>query len=205
MNNSILFLGTSHGDPTLTRFCSSTLYRFENVSILVDTGEPVTALLVRHEIKSSMLNAVLLSHMHTDHIGGLPALITNITKYPSENRTTDFYFPDTEVIEPCRNFMNAVLAFERPDIVRFNTLESDGKIIIENVKITPLANDHMKRKNAPSYGFLFETENIRIIHTGDLSADFHDFPKIDAPVDICVCEATHIHTGLEKFIDEIKN
>ena len=53
MQNSILFLGTSHGDPTLTRFCSSALYRFNDTAILVDAGEPVTALLVRSGFKSS--------------------------------------------------------------------------------------------------------------------------------------------------------
>ncbi len=204
MQNSILFLGTSHGDPTLTRFCSSALYRFNDTAILVDAGEPVTALLVRSGFKSSMLDALLLTHMHTDHIGGLPALVTNITKYPTENHTTDFYFPDKQIIEPCKNFLDAVLAFERPDIIHLHAIEADKKIEVGNVTVTPLANDHMKRKNAPSFGFLFETENIRIIHTGDLSADFHDFPQIRETVDICVCEATHIHTGLDKFINDIK-
>ena len=205
MQNSILFLGTSHGDPTLTRFCSSALYRFNDTAILIDAGEPVTALLVRSGFKSSMLDALLLTHMHTDHAGGLSALITSITKYPTEGHKTDFYFPDPDALEPCRNWMEYMGAFQRPDIIKFHAAEAQKIININNVKVTPIANDHMQRVNRPSYCYLFETDNCRVLHTGDLAADFHDFPELTTPVDICVCEATHIHNRLDKFIADIKD
>lgn len=204
MANSILFLGTSHGDPTLTRFCSSALYRFDDISVLVDAGEPVTALLVRNDFKSSMLDAVLLTHMHTDHVGGIAALTTAITKYPTENHTTGFYFPDPEAMEPCRKWMVCLQAFQRPDIIFYRAVEPEKSFDIKGLKVTPIANDHMKKANT-SYCYLFEIGGKRILHTGDLAADFHDFPKITEPVDICVCEATHIHNRLGQFIEDIKD
>jgi ribonuclease BN (tRNA processing enzyme) len=92
MSNSILFLGTSHGSPSMTRFCSSTLYRFGETSLLVDAGEPVSALLLRNNFKSSLLDAVLLTHLHVDHDGGLASLIYAMTVHPVENHRPKLYF-----------------------------------------------------------------------------------------------------------------
>ena len=62
MKNTALFLGTSHGDPSLTRFCSSTLYSLGGTKILLDAGEPVSALLIRNGVRPADLDAVFLTH-----------------------------------------------------------------------------------------------------------------------------------------------
>lgn len=205
MNNSAIFLGTSHGDPTLTRFCSSTLYRFGDCTILVDAGEPVTGLLVRENIQPSSLDAVFLTHMHIDHVGGLPALVHYIMKYPAEGRQTELLFPEESAVADFKNWMNAAKAYIRPEKVFYTGLNPDFVWNRKGVKVSCIPTEHVKSINAPSYAFLLETEHCRVLHTGDLTADFHDFPEIDPekPLDLCVCEATHVGYRLEAFLERI--
>ena len=63
----IITLGTSHGDPTVTRFNSSTLFQIGTADYLVDAGAPVNALLIRRNIPLSALRAVFITHQHEDH------------------------------------------------------------------------------------------------------------------------------------------
>lgn len=205
MKNTAVFLGTSHGDPTLTRFCSSTLYRFENCSILVDAGEPVTGLLVREGVQPSRLDAVFLTHMHIDHVGGLPALVHYIMKYPDESRQTELLFPEPEAVTHFRNWMDAAKAYTRPERVFYTGLTPESVWNKNGVKVTCIPTEHIKSIGAPSYAFLMETDTSRVLHTGDLTDDFHDFPEIDPekPLDLCVCEATHVGYRLEAFLERI--
>ena len=205
MADSILFLGTSHGDPTLTRFCSSTLYRLGECAVLIDAGEPVSALLIRSGFRSCELDGVFLSHIHSDHVSGLGGLVTNITKYPDAERKTDIYFADPLAIKPCMNWMDAMRCNTRPASIDFLPLYPETVWEKKGVKVSCIPTDHMKSVNAPSYAFVLEYNGKKIIHSGDLAGDFHDFPDIDSPVDICVCEATHIHTRLEQFIANVKD
>ena len=63
----IITLGTSHGDPTVTRFNSSTLFRTGTADYLIDAGSPVNALMIRRNIPLSALRAVFITHQHEDH------------------------------------------------------------------------------------------------------------------------------------------
>lgn len=205
MANSAVFLGTSHGDPTLTRFCSSTLYRFGECAILVDAGEPVTGLLVREGMNPSLLDAVFLTHMHIDHVGGLPALVHYIMEYPTEGRQTELLFAVPEAVTPFRNWMDCTRAYIRPEQVSYTGLNPEFVWNKKGVRISCIPTDHLKSVNVPCYAFLMETENCRVLHSGDLSGDFHDFPEIDPekPLDLCVCEATHVGYNLEAFLERI--
>lgn len=203
MKNSVVFLGTSHGDPSLTRFCSSTLYRFGDCAVLIDAGEPVSALLIRQGFRSCELDGVFLSHIHSDHVSGLGGLVTNITKYPDENRSTDIYFADPAAIEPCSSWMNAMRCNTRPASVNFLPICPETVWEKKGVRVSCIPTDHMKSVNAPSYAFVLEHNGKKIVHSGDLAADFHDFPRVDGEVDLFVCEATHIGNRLEGFIESI--
>ena len=205
MKISAIFLGTSHGDPTRTRFCSSTLYRLGDCAFLIDAGEPVTGLLVRENIQPSRLDAIFLTHMHIDHVGGLPALVHYIMKYPDKSRKTELLFPEPEAIARFRNWMDAAKAYIRPESVFCTALRPDSVWSKNGVRVSVIPTEHLKSINSPSYAFLIETDTCRILHTGDLSADFHDFPGIafETPLDVCVCEATHIGGRLETFLEQI--
>ena len=207
MANSVLFLGTSHGDPSMTRFCSSAYYKFGETSILVDVGEPARALLIRQDIPIQDLSAVLITHLHGDHTFGVCDVIKHIHKYRVEGRHTDFYFPEAGFIPALENFLSAVHISINPEIVTLKSYDQSLCYEINGLRITSTPTEHMRQHwQAPSYGFLMEYEGQRIMHTGDLCADFHDFPihEDDAPYDLCVCEATHFCGNMDAVVAKLE-
>ena len=204
MQNSIIFLGTSHGDPSLTRFCSSTLYTLNGVKILVDAGEPVSAQLIREGIPPSTLDAVFLTHMHVDHANGLGGLYCQILKYP--DRKVEMFFADQRSIQPFMLWNDAMKNYTlKEQYLEISAVSPDLIWRKNNVQVRPVPTEHMGPDH-PSYAYVIETPQHRILHTGDLAADFHDFPvwEGEAPFDICVCEATHIWNHKERFIEKLK-
>jgi ribonuclease BN (tRNA processing enzyme) len=190
----ITTLGTSHGNPTYCRFNSSTLIETAGRMYLVDAGEPVTALLVRAGKNFDLLKAVFVTHMHGDHVGGLSSLIKMLVKYPQRDKHARVFLPEARAVPALEGWLKAQHMVWPSAMVALDfTLEGityqDGL-----VKVEAIPTMHMQRHDeSPSYSYLFELEGRRIVITGDLKGDFSDFPikALDAPCDICICEATH--------------
>lgn len=75
----ITFLGTSSGVPTLRRNVSSVALRLPQRAEfwLFDCGEGTQHQLLRSELKMSQLSRIFITHMHGDHIFGLPGLLAS--------------------------------------------------------------------------------------------------------------------------------
>tara|TARA_Y100001935_G_scaffold79019_1_gene66088 strand:- start:171 stop:1109 length:939 start_codon:yes stop_codon:yes gene_type:complete len=77
---NITFLGTSSGVPTLTRNVSSLALKLSQKSEvwLFDCGEGTQLQIMRSNIKSSQIKKIFITHMHGDHIYGLPGLLATL-------------------------------------------------------------------------------------------------------------------------------
>src|ERR1700749_1700683 len=71
----ITFLGTAPGYPTANRNHSSFLLETGEHKILVDAGEPCSRTLIELGIEPVELDAIIITHGHSDHTGGLAMLI----------------------------------------------------------------------------------------------------------------------------------
>ena len=67
---SLTCLGVGDGWPCADRRHAAFLYRFGKTTLLVDCGEPVDASLRAHGVKPDAVDRILISHLHSDHIGG---------------------------------------------------------------------------------------------------------------------------------------
>ena len=75
----VIFLGTSSGMPTLKRNVSSIALVFINKNILwlLDCGESTQQQIQKTSLKLSKLEKIFISHLHGDHVFGLPGLLAS--------------------------------------------------------------------------------------------------------------------------------
>ncbi|MBS1262512.1 MAG: Ribonuclease BN [Calditrichaeota bacterium] len=78
------FLGTGSGDPHPRRMTSATLIEGPRGGLLLDAGEGCSQRLAERDRWSQAVRTVLITHRHTDHLAGLPMLLSG---YKGAGRT----------------------------------------------------------------------------------------------------------------------
>lgn len=74
----VIPLGVGGAMPTPTRHLSGTLVRRENRGVLMDCGEGTQLQLVRGGLTRVRLDAICITHLHGDHVFGLPGLLSTL-------------------------------------------------------------------------------------------------------------------------------
>jgi ribonuclease Z len=77
----ILFLGTSAGAPTRERNVACVGVVMDGVTLLFDCGEGTQQQLLRSSIRLGAIDVLFLTHLHGDHLYGLPGLISTLGLY----------------------------------------------------------------------------------------------------------------------------
>ncbi|MGA7614462.1 MAG: ribonuclease Z [Thermoanaerobaculia bacterium] len=75
----IIPLGTSAGTPTLRRNVASFAIGLERGWLLIDCGEGTQYRLLAAPVRTGRLDSVLISHLHGDHVYGLPGLLASLS------------------------------------------------------------------------------------------------------------------------------
>ena len=75
----ITFLGTGGSIPTLQRGLSAIMVRRKNESMLFDCGEGTQRQMIRAKVGFHKLTKVFVTHMHGDHVLGLPGLLQTMS------------------------------------------------------------------------------------------------------------------------------
>ena len=90
----VTFLGTSSGSPSFTRNVSSYALRLNDEIWLFDCGEATQHQLMRSHLKYTKITRIFITHMHGDHIFGLPGLICALSGGgPRRRHPPDFKSP----------------------------------------------------------------------------------------------------------------
>ncbi|MBI4852789.1 MAG: ribonuclease Z [Acidobacteria bacterium] len=75
----VIMLGTSSGTPTKERNVSSLAIFINGHWLLFDCGEGTQYRLLRAPVRLGQLDAIFLTHVHGDHIFGLPGLLATLS------------------------------------------------------------------------------------------------------------------------------
>jgi ribonuclease Z len=75
MSMSVIFLGTAAAVPTQQRSLPAVLLTRENEQILFDCGEAVQRQMILAKVGLHKKMSILITHMHGDHVLGLPGLL----------------------------------------------------------------------------------------------------------------------------------
>ncbi|WP_417265290.1 ribonuclease Z [Brumimicrobium sp.] len=78
MSFNVTILGSGAAVPTLKRGTTAQLINCQQRSILIDCGEATQLQMRRFKVKFQNIQLVLISHLHGDHVFGLPGLISTM-------------------------------------------------------------------------------------------------------------------------------
>lgn len=163
-------LGCGSAKPTLRHLPSSTVINHRDNLMMVDCGEGAQLAFQRQKLKFSRLRHVFLTHLHGDHVLGLPGLVSTLALSNNGGDITIHTFAEGKKI------LQKILYYfagDTPFDVRFNIIEPEEAIIYESKSLTvrtvPL--DH----RVPTVGFIFE-EKPKLRHIRPDMLAFHDVP-----------------------------
>ena len=148
----VIPLGVGAALPTADRHLSATLVRREGRLVLFDCGEGTQLQLVRGGLTRGSLDAICITHLHGDHLFGLPGLITTLSLLERTDPLT--------VVGPVgvRAFLEAAPGLTPdggPFPIRFVELAAgpDRAVVYENAHVTIEARPLAHR--VPCWGYRY--------------------------------------------------
>ena len=75
--SSITILGSNSAISVYDRYPSGQVFSSKNSNVLIDCGEGTQFRMSQYGIKKSKIDAIFITHLHGDHVFGLPGLITS--------------------------------------------------------------------------------------------------------------------------------
>jgi ribonuclease Z len=154
----VTFLGTSSGVPTRGRNVSAVALRLPQRAELwlFDCGEGTQHQFLRSALRVSQLRRVFITHMHGDHVFGLPGLLASLGLAGTCDGL-DLYGPD-----PLQPFLEGALRCSSTRIgypLRFHTVRDSaerGTVLLEDqdiqVRCAPLTH------RVPAYAYRIESK-----------------------------------------------
>jgi ribonuclease Z len=149
----VTFLGTSSGVPTRGRNVSAVALRLPQRAELwlFDCGEGTQHQFLRSELRVSQLRRIFVTHMHGDHVFGLPGLLASLGLAGTCNGI-DLYGPD-----PLRDYLEGVLRTSSTRIGyplrshRVKDAASSGALLLDDDDITVRCTKLIHR--VPAYAY----------------------------------------------------
>jgi len=194
---ALILLGTVYPRPDANHAAASTAIVAGDRWYVVDAGRGATLRVAGAELKYDQLRAVFLTHLHSDHIAGLPDLFETSWQFGRKTTPLQLYGP-----AGTKRLADAMLEFFAYDIhIRRDIQEKlpaggatiDTHIVREGVvlddgvcRVTAFAVDH--RPVEPAFGYRFDCGGNSIVVSGD-TRPTPNLAKFAKGSDILVMEA----------------
>lgn len=174
---TVTLLGTGSPAPVIDRFGPSTLVQAGTQTLLFDVGRGAHQRLVQAGVTASQVDAIFLTHLHSDHIVGIPDLWLTGWLASARARPWDVIGP-TGTVEMMRARKQAFSVDLRVRVEEnAGRLPTDGAIIDardiepgvayerDGVRVTAIRVNH--RAIAPAYGYRIDYRGRSVVLSGD--------------------------------------
>ena len=198
---TIRCFGVGDGLASADRYHSSYLHQIGGSSLLIDCGEPVSRSFRAAGLNYDSVDAIFLSHLHSDHFAGFLMLMQSFW-LEKRRRELPIYMP-ADAIPRVREVLTSVYLFPEllPFSVNYDGLRAGQAIQAGGVRVTAFPTTHLDQlrgrfqsKYAGEYQafcFLLETGGLRVVQSCDLGSPEDLKPLLEQPVDMLVCEVSH--------------
>jgi ribonuclease BN (tRNA processing enzyme) len=205
--DALTFLGTGCGWPMAKRCSSAILLDAAGNRLLLDAGEPCAHRLKALSVPFASVDAVLISHGHSDHISGLMMFIQGAW-LESRTRPLPIYLPG-ELIQPLRAWMEAVylpekligfpLAYRawedqpKPACIAGARVSTNPTTHLDGLRtiIDPAAADRFLPYSLALDWPDADAADKRLVYSADLGRPQDMDALFERPCDLLICELAH--------------
>ena len=197
----LTFFGTAAGFPTPVRPRTTAIGLWRGTSLyLFDAGDGVAGQFAQAGISLEALRAVFITHLHADHVGGLPLLI----QWLQLNRRTaplPIHLPDAS-LEGVRDYLHLLYLWPMSQFPVDLLPVTRGVVHDDNgVRVTAIHSRHLEggessrakageRVESQAFSYLVGVEGKTIYFSGDLAEPEEAAEQADR-VDLAVVELAH--------------
>lgn len=167
----INILGCGSALPTTRHFSSSQVVNLRDKLFMIDCGEGAQLQLRKSKLKFSRLNAIFISHLHGDHVFGLPGLIST---FGLLGRTASLHIYSPQGLEKILSPMLDFFCYQLPFNVIFHEFDSKKSSLIYDDRIVQVTTIPLRHR-IPCCGFLFKEKPLSN-HLIREMADFYEIP-----------------------------
>lgn len=177
---------------------------------IFDLGEPVGRTLLESGLPIEKLRAAFVSHMHSDHSGGLVQFVKNLHLYHNHPD----YLPQvdaltlavpSEAVEPLMDFMTTCYMF--PEKLRLaldligieeGAFYDDGCAVVTARRTSHFdayrkfvaTHERYRRLKCQAFSFVVEAEGKRLVYSGDIGG-MDDIASVAQGADLLILEVGH--------------
>lgn len=167
----INILGCGSATPTARHQPSCQVVDFRDKLFMIDCGEGAQLMFRRMSLKFSRLNHIFISHLHGDHIFGLPGLLSTMALHDVNGKVTVHLFEDgARLLKEWMDYFNRNSLFE----IAYDVIgEGERRVVYEDsglvVETFPLYH------RVACTGYIFR-EKPKLRHLRGDMVKFHSIP-----------------------------
>jgi len=198
---TVRFLGSGDAFGSGGRFQACIHVHSESANLLLDCGASSLIAMRRFGVEPNEIDAILVSHLHGDHFGGIPFFVLDAQLIPKRTRPLVIAGPPG-LAARVRDAMEALFPGSSSVQQQFDLeliqLPQRTATEIGAVKVTPYEVVHAS--GAPAFALRLACEDKVIAYSGDTQWT-DSLPEVCRGADLFICEAYFFEREVRYHLD----